>query len=210
MWNAGLDAVRGFIRGLLSGAGEVWNAAKNLATNAWNAIKKTLDEHSPSRVTFGGGMNFVLGFVNGMVAYTKEAVSAARSVALATLDSFDESMDDASFSPMITPVIDSSKLQNGIDSIGNLIDTVPTTIGIDGVNTNQKMASSIDLMDSSLRSEIQALSASVARLEATSADSIAAAVTQSLLAAGIYVRMDSGELMGYLAGQIQDARRMYS
>lgn len=210
MWNAGLDAVRGFIRGLLSGAGEVWNAAKNLATNAWNAIKKTLDEHSPSRVTFGGGMNFVLGFVNGIVKYTGDAVSAARSVALATLNSFDDAMDDPSFSPTITPVIDSSQVQNGISSIGSMINTIPTSYSIDGVNTNQKMASSIDLMDSSLRSEIQALSASVARLEATSADSIAAAVTQSLLAAGIYVRMDSGELMGYLAGQIQDTRRMYS
>jgi hypothetical protein len=188
----------------------VWDAAKNLAQNAWNSIKKALDEHSPSRVTFGGGMNFVLGFVNGIVKYTGDAVSAARSVALATLNSFDDAMDDPSFSPTITPVIDSSQVQNGISSIGSMINTIPTSYSIDGVNTNQKMASSIDLMDSSLRSEIQALSESVARLEATSADSIAAAVTQSLLAAGIYVRMDSGELMGYLAGQIQDTRRMYS
>lgn len=210
MYTAGSNAVQGFINGLLSGAGRVWDAAKNLATNAWNAIKKTLDEHSPSRLTFGGGMNFVLGFANGIIEYTSDAVSAARSVALATLNSFDDAIDDPSFSPTITPVIDSSQVQNGISSIGSMINTIPTSYSIDGINTNQKMASSIDLMDSSLRNEIQALSESVARLEATSADSIAAAVTQSLLAAGIYVRMDSGELMGYLAGQIQDTRRMYS
>lgn len=210
MYTAGLNAVQGFINGLLSGVGRVWNAAASLARNAWNAITKTLDEHSPSRLTFGGGMNFVLGFANGIIEYTGDAVSAARSVALATLNSFDDAIDDPSFSPTITPVIDSSQVQNGINSIGSMINTIPTSYSIDGINTNQKMASSIDLMDSSLRNEIQALSASVARLEATSADSIAAAVTQSLLAAGIYVRMDSGELMGYLAGQIQNTRRMYS
>lgn len=209
LYTAGSNAVQGFINGLLSGVGRVWSAAASLARNAWNAITKTLDEHSPSRLTFGGGMNFVLGFANGIIKYTGDAVSAARSVALATLNSFDDAIDDPSFSPTITPVIDSSQVQNGINSIGSMINTIPTNYSIDGINTNQKMASSIDLMDSSLRNEIQALSASVAHLEATSADTIAAAVTQGLISAGIYVRMDGGQLMGYLASEIRSVRRTF-
>ena len=40
-------------------------------------------------------------------------------------------------------------------------------------------------------------------------DQLGVSVANALIRSGVHVEMDGGQLMGYLAGEIRDARRMY-
>ena len=133
LFNAGAKLVQGFIDGILSMPGKIWDAACDVADRAWKAITGTLDEHSPSRLTFGGGENFVLGFINGIKSLTSNAAVTAGAMAYAAMEAFDDNIDtDSIYSPTITPVIDDSELQNGIADVSGLFDSMPDTYNVTG------------------------------------------------------------------------------
>lgn len=121
IFNAGANLVQGFINGLLSMPGELWNAACSLATDAWNAITGTLDEHSPSRLTYGGGKNFTLGFINGIVDYSDGAITASGNMASGVLDAFDSALANATgeYTPVIVPVVDGGNITDVLNEIAN-------------------------------------------------------------------------------------------
>lgn len=111
--SAGSNFVQGFIDGMGSLAGSIWDTAVGLAQAAWDALTSTLQEHSPSRLTTKGGMYFTQGFINGISSLTNKAKMASKNVArnalsgLATL--YDEAPnDDFNFTPTITPIWDLS------------------------------------------------------------------------------------------------------
>ena len=130
VYNAGANLVQGFIDGLLSGIGGVWDAACSLADQAWNAITGTLDEHSPSRLTFGGGLNFVQGFINGMDYLREDAGKHAGMIGTTVADSLLGSID-TDYHPTITPVMDLSNIQNGSNSLNKMVSSLPNAFGID-------------------------------------------------------------------------------
>lgn len=130
---AGADFVGGFIEGLLGGLDDVWQAACDLATQAWNAMTGTLDEHSPSKLTYGGGENFTLGFINGMLSLKDSVSDKSKDIALSALNAFDPINDvEYNYTPTITPVVDLSNIQNGINTMDSMFDKVPSTYGISG------------------------------------------------------------------------------
>ena len=129
LFDAGANLVQGFIDGLTSMPGAIWDAACGLANDAWNAITGTLDEHSPSRLTFGGGANFTQGFINGILSLKKEAVNQTASVAYAAMDAFNSAIE-TDYQPTITPVMDLTNIQNGIGSMNGMFDAIPSTYGI--------------------------------------------------------------------------------
>lgn len=111
--SAGSNFVQGFINGMGSLAGSLWDTAVGLAQSAWDALTSTLQERSPSRLTTKGGMYFTQGFINGISSLTNKAKMASKNVArnalsgLATL--YDEAPnDDFNFTPTITPIWDLS------------------------------------------------------------------------------------------------------
>ncbi len=151
MFSAGADLVWGFIDGLGSMAGHVWDAACSLATSAWNAITGTLDEHSPSRLAFGGGVNFIQGFINGMADREYATISEAGAVAYAALTAFQSGLDSGvDCNPTIVPVIDSHEIQNGISSINSMLYQLPETYGItaDIANDNAMKKQLVEIMGS--------------------------------------------------------------
>lgn len=114
--SAGSNFVQGFINGMGSLAGSLWNTAVGLAQSAWDALTSTLQERSPSRLTTKGGMYFTQGFINGISSLTNKAKMASKNVArnalsgLATL--YDEAPNsDFDFQPTITPIWDLSGYQ---------------------------------------------------------------------------------------------------
>ncbi len=135
IFNAGVNLVQGFIDGILSLGTSVWNAACSLATDAWNAITGTLDEHSPSRLTYGGGRNFVLGLINGINDFASMAADSSASMAYGILSAFNDGINSkaASFTPTVAPVFDDSGVQNGISGyIGEVDNTINGTASITG------------------------------------------------------------------------------
>lgn len=131
LFNAGANLVQGFIDGLTSMPGAIWNAACGLANDAWNAITSTLDEHSPSRLTFGGGANFTKGFINGILSLKDKAAKESSNVAIAAMSAFDSAIN-SDYQPTISPVMDLTNIQNGIGLMGGMLGSMPNTIGING------------------------------------------------------------------------------
>lgn len=138
---AGANLVRGFISGIGSLGTELWNAACGIANDAIGAITKTTQEHSPSKVSFGQGANLTQGLINGMQSLTGQLSSTASSIASTAMEALG-GIDTASISPSISPVLDTSAIQDGIDLSG---------VDLSGANLTDIDLSSIDLsnMDTS-------------------------------------------------------------
>lgn len=68
LYNLGSDAMRGFLNGLGSLAGRVYDKARSIADSVKNTIKNALGISSPSKVFREYGKNVVQGFVLGLSA----------------------------------------------------------------------------------------------------------------------------------------------
>lgn len=197
IYNAGVNLIQGFINGIASGAQALWDTCCNLARDAWAAITGTLDEHSPSRLTFGGGVNFVLGFINGINSIADKSASAAAGVAKTALDAINSvGMLDAS--PTITPVLDLSEIQNGIGNVDALFESMPSAYGITGTINAQKaqLQTTLDALgrDADYTDIISSISS--LRNDFTS-------LTDQLMNTRIV--MDSGALVGAIAPNMDHA-----
>lgn len=200
LFGAAIDLVQGFIDGIWSGLGGVWDAACGLANEAWNAITESLDEHSPSRLTYGGGKNFTLGFINGMSDYIKDATQTSVEMAENVLNAFDSviNSDTDLYTPSIAPVIDASNIQNGINSINDFMYSIPNIYGItaDITQDHALKRQLVDIMGErndyseimngmhDLKDEIGALGSQMAKMQ---------------------IIMDSGVLVGAIVPEIDSA-----
>jgi TP901 family phage tail tape measure protein len=97
--SAGRDFVSGFINAIAAGAGStsLWRAAWNLGKAALSALKKSIDSHSPSKLTEQEGINYTEGFALGIRNQTKNATKSAIELAKQTHAAFKEQMGRAAF-----------------------------------------------------------------------------------------------------------------
>lgn len=138
----GKDFVRGIINGIGSMFSGLINKAKDLAKSAVNAAKSALKIKSPSRVTKEIGEYFVLGFVNGISDNVKSATRKSAELANKATQSFNDavsniatiSIGDLDFNPTITPVLDLSNVDSGMNAIDNMFGT--RTLNVDTSNAN--------------------------------------------------------------------------
>lgn len=143
IFKAGVKVVQGFIDGLLDATGlrGIADAAAGMAQTAWGTLTGTLDENSPSKLTYDGGLNFVLGFMNGITAYSADAVKSVSDMAYTALNSFLSAISSnlgnisqsaisiatsfiGGIANMIPQIIDSAR-----SVIANFIDSLSSTIG---------------------------------------------------------------------------------
>lgn len=128
--NAGIQAANGLIKGMKSKQSDVANAGKALGVTASNATKKALKEKSPSKVMEQIGIYAGEGQERGMLSTIGRIYNAGTQMGEAAIEglstnlaSIQYALDNADFdySPSIVPVIDTSKIQPGLQSINNLI-----------------------------------------------------------------------------------------
>jgi hypothetical protein len=126
--DAAVNAVTGFVQGLMSGVTNIANAARSLAEQAWNALTGALDEHSPSKLTTKAGVWFDQGIINGMNKLADNVGVASYNVgnnAVASMSDALQQIDSMNMSakPSITPVIDMSIAESSmrqVDTVANL------------------------------------------------------------------------------------------
>lgn len=125
-YSAGVNLGQGLVNGILSKLGDVQNAAAQLANAAASALAAAAQIRSPSRVTTRLGGFFGQGFVNGidnkigaaekaaetMVNRTANTLSNARSLISSILE------DD--FTPVISPVLDTSSIDSSLAGMAAL------------------------------------------------------------------------------------------
>jgi tape measure domain-containing protein len=127
--NLGSAVVEGMIRGLAGGAGRVASKAKELAVGAWEAAKRALDSHSPSKKFIGLGEDSGAGLAIGLVNYTKVAAKAAEGMGNESIEALRKSMSgisdilttDANFNPVIRPVLDLTDVKRDATQIGSAL-----------------------------------------------------------------------------------------
>lgn len=127
MWDdfcgAGGNVIEGIIKGIGDGLGDLWDTVSGVASGILGHLQDGLQEHSPSKATKEMGVYLDKGIelgVKGRSSVTYKAVTAFGENVLSALSSSLRSSDSV-LTPTITPVLDSSSIQNGIDSVNSLL-----------------------------------------------------------------------------------------
>lgn len=225
IFEAGANLVQGFIDGLLSMPGKLWDSACSLANDAWNAITNTLDEHSPSRLTYMGGKNFTLGFINGISDYSSDAALTSEGMAYGVLGAFNSAMEDGAdtYIPVIAPVLDDSSVIKTMSKISGIDDEVSANfinnltlnlnssinalndklIDVDSsiVSAENKMQDVLNVLDNVMIKQDELYERVDYWLESIEGDTLEIAA-QAMNGSNIY--MDTGSLVGAIAPEMDN------
>lgn len=129
MGKAGANAVNGFVAGIKSKLSSVGQAAKSLGTSLLSKLKSSLKIKSPSRETMEIGELTDEGLAIGIKKGEKGVKNAAEGVADTTVDAMSSALStinnamSSDVQPTITPIMDLSEIQNGVNSMNGLIDS---------------------------------------------------------------------------------------
>jgi hypothetical protein len=125
---AGRNFSQGLANGILAGRSAAISAAIRVAADALSAAKKKLDEHSPSKETEEVGMFFSLGLANGIRKWGGSVYDESAAVATLAMDGLQNAvkmasqmvLGDGMESPVITPIVDLSEIENGASMISGI------------------------------------------------------------------------------------------
>lgn len=85
-YQAGANGGQGFVNGLNSKMSAATSAGAAIGKAAYDAAKKALDEHSPSKKMGEVGENAGLGFINKLMLYVAKAANAGKDIGKAAID----------------------------------------------------------------------------------------------------------------------------
>jgi tape measure domain-containing protein len=122
----------GMTGGMASKVKEAAEGAVNLAKSAWNAAMNFIKAASPSKLFYEMGQYMAMGMANALNDDTSAADSAA-GLASRTVSAFQDSMSlvpDAlanmdEFNPVITPVLDLTKVQADAKDLSRMVTLAP-------------------------------------------------------------------------------------
>lgn len=121
----GMNLMLGFRDGIESYVTPVMVSIEEVGHRSINTLKKALDEHSPSKLTYALGEFFSLGFANGITGKSGEAVNVATVLSESTVEAIRQAYDaienSDDVSPRIRPIIDLSEIQNGASSMNAML-----------------------------------------------------------------------------------------
>lgn len=134
----GRDFINGFVNGVKEKVSDAVNAVKSFGGDIISNLKSVFDSHSPSRVTDRIGRDFDQGFINGVKKLADKAVKAAKdmgddTVDALNMDNISSIVDLDSFNPVITPKLDLTYVQNGVDAIDNMLNGKTMSATVDAV-----------------------------------------------------------------------------
>ena len=144
--SAGKYLAQGFANGIKSNSYLSAEAARSMGNKAAKILRKALNVHSPSRVTYKTGRFFDMGFANAISDNAFRAINAsynmgndARKALTKAISKMSNIMDsDINTQPVITPVLDLSNISSGAASINGLFgdtQTVGVRANLNAINT---------------------------------------------------------------------------
>lgn len=124
-YSAGVQFAQGYRNGIMSQVSSIASAASQMVSAAISAAKSAQASASPSRVMKRVGRWYAQGYAIGIREDADQAVQESAAMVKNAIDAASNMSDSPSFvSPMISPVFDSQKLQNGIDSAALQMNTI--------------------------------------------------------------------------------------
>lgn len=202
--NAGKYLVEGFIAGINSKRGDAIAAARQMASAAAAAAEAELKIASPSKVFYRIGEFTGLGFVNALGAYESVSYDAGSNVAVAARDGLRDAIGkiqnivdaDMDVHPIISPVLDLTNIQNGVDRMGGLFGQ--PAVALSGIGaTGNNLNSIVAQMQNQSNPNADVVSA-IANLRSDFGNLVSAI-------GNMHIRMDSGTVVGELIGKIDNS-----
>lgn len=214
-YGVGGNAVRGFVNGMNSLLWSARDKVRELCDSAEKAAKAKLKINSPSKVFRDIGMGVGEGFVLGISKSVRPTEKATEDLADVIPSTFGESLKamsfgiddliDTDFNPVITPVINPAQFNSGMNYLSGMLGSgLSSNMNIGNLNYSGQIVGKIDDFTSLNKDALTAMAENTIDYGL-----LGQAVAGALIASGVHVEMDSGQLMGYIAGEIRDARRMY-
>ena len=119
---AGANMAIGMANGIISEEQTVYRAASSVASNAANASRKALDEHSPSKVFAKIGEFMSLGMAKGIEDKEGSVRESAELIAKSAIDSVKALSDGGLDNEVtITPVIDLTNAREGAMQLDSML-----------------------------------------------------------------------------------------
>lgn len=136
LYQAGVDAAAGLVRGLQLQQKKLEHQMDVLANAMVRAIKAKLGIKSPSRAFMEIGGYSIQGMIKGMKNMTRAAEKSAGGVGTSAIDSMKKSLsgmsnlitNDINVSPTITPVLDLSSVRRDATQIGSMLSNRPISV----------------------------------------------------------------------------------
>ena len=156
-YSAGSNAAQGFINGINANAAAAYNAGANVGNNAANGMRMSLQEKSPSKLTYQYGKYFDEGFVEGVEDYSKSAADAASDMALMSAGKVSDALANAISNdyanPVIRPTLDLSGVSAGASQISSMFGNQTVGVngryngsaGLDGIGSAQSIVNNINI-----------------------------------------------------------------
>jgi tape measure domain-containing protein len=129
--------VKGMIKGLAAGGGEIAKEAKNVAKRALDAAKDFLGIHSPSKAFEEVGEFSDKGLAGGLDKYSHIVGKAAEGVGSNALNTLASTLSNVSkvvseknfdLQPTITPVLDLSSVKATASKLGSILQATPIDV----------------------------------------------------------------------------------
>ena len=151
-YKSGKHVVDGVVKGIQDGSSSAAKAARSLARQTLQAYKDELGISSPSKEMAKAGRWMVLGLVKGLNDNTDSAIDSMSTFAQAIMSAYTYVSDNVDASPRITPVLDTSRLAYGMDSIDTMMSaqramTLSSRIAGSGNPANDPMNKLITTLD---------------------------------------------------------------
>lgn len=194
-WTIGKYFVEGFSKGISNNVSIAYSAAGTMAGTAKEGAMNKLDEHSPSKVGMEIGRFFTQGFALGIEELTSDVKDASGGIgeeAIKTITTYAELVkaameDDTNIAPTIRPVLDLTNVETGARTIDSYFGS--RSIGNISAAASQNIANSIrGTAPGDYTEVINSINQHLDNLN------------ESIL--GMQVVLDSGALVGQIAGQM--------
>lgn len=146
MKTAGKNFAKGFAYGIESNRYLAVDAGINLGNDAYNAAKRAIDAHSPSRKARKLGNFFGLGFVNGIHEYTSDAYGESYNMADEARKGLSNAIskvndilnDGRTNQPTIRPVLDLTDVESGAGRINGLFKNVNVGSNLNAITVGMR------------------------------------------------------------------------
>lgn len=166
-YSAGENVAQGFADGISNGAYAARIAAQAMANDAASAAQQALDEHSPSKVFARIGSYASMGMAQGIDKMSYMVIDSVDSMSKASIESLRTAMSninasvgtDIDASPIITPVLDLSNVQNGAKTLNTMMSSIGASNLSASINTSRNFTGNSDVVSAldSLRGDLSNL-----------------------------------------------------
>lgn len=214
LYDTGRYLAEGLANGIAKNAYKAEQAASRMAAAVRRKTEVTAEVKSPSRVFMRIGNYIAEGFAIGIRNGTGDAAKAGEELASVLPDAFSDLLEsktidiedilDTDYNPEITPVINATSFNSGIGRLRTALGTSFNDLSIGNLNYAGELSAKISDANELNQQMVDAMSEN-----AIDYNLLGASVANALIQSGVHVEIDGGQLMGYLAGEVASARRMY-